>query len=121
MSLRFQSRNYDNDIDRAAKEARGPGCLFWPMVLFAAVVPAVGFFEGWNRYEQDLTTVFVVFGFVYWQAALYYHEFRIRLNEIDGKVSAIEETVNAMKEERSELIEKLNSIEEKLDSLRYEK
>jgi hypothetical protein len=115
MALRFQG---NDEVDRAAKEERHTGGLAVLLVLYALIDGAFSWFRGESlaSYGKNLAWL-VGFGFVYWVAAPFYYEFRIRTKEIDGKLSAIEATVIASKEGHSELLEKLTAIEEKLEEL----
>lgn len=138
MVLRFQERD---EVDRAAKETRATGVMVFVLVLSAVVTGAVAWFSGESlaSYEKVLA-LYIGLGFVNWLAAPFYHEFRIRTKEIDGKVSAIEEaanalmeshaavtvsriewTVNASREDLAELLERLTAIENRLDSIREER
>ncbi len=115
MVLRFQKKD---ESDRAAKEERHTGGLVVVLVLVAVIHGAFAWFSDKSlaSYEVDLVWLFG-FGFVYWMAAPFYYEFRIRTKEIDGKVSAIEEAVNALREGHAELLERFTAIEEKLTEI----
>ncbi|MGP8259906.1 MAG: hypothetical protein ACLQM6_08140 [Acidobacteriaceae bacterium] len=138
MALRFQNR--DDEVDRAAKETRATGAMVFLLVLAAVIWGAVDWFSGESlaSYEK-LLALLIGLGFVDWLASPYYHEFRIRTKEIDGKVSAIEKAVNASKEDQADniavtvsriewtvnvskedlakLLERLTAIEEKLTEI----
>lgn len=115
MALRFQ--NSDDDVDRAAKEARATSLLILLVLLFAAISGVFAWVTGESlaSYAKDLTWWFG-FGLAYWIAAPFYYEFRIRAREIDGKVSAIEKALVA--DGQAKLIEQLETLDAKLDSLR---
>jgi hypothetical protein len=112
MALRFQKVD---DVDRAAKEERHTAVLVIVGVLYAATDGIFAWLrsESLPSYGKNLAGL-IAFGFVYWLAAPFYYEFRIRTKEIDGKVSAIEQAVTASREGQAELLERLNLIEGKL-------
>ena len=116
MVLRFQE---SDEVDRAAKANRSAGLDVFVMVLIVGIWSLTAWLDGDSlaNYKKSLP-VLVVFLLVYWLVnwlvAPYYHEFRIRTKEIDGKVSAIEKAVNGSSKGYAELLERLTSIEEKL-------
>ena len=114
MALRFQDGR--DEVDRAAKESRATGVMVFLLLLLAVITGAVDWFSGESlaSYEKELA-FYIGLAFVTWLAAPFYHEFRIRTKEIDGKVSAIEEAVNAFAKQQSKLMHKLTAIERALD------
>jgi hypothetical protein len=116
VGLRFQDGH--DEVDRAAKESRATGVMVFLLLLLAVITGAVDWFSGESlaSYEKELA-FYIGLGFVTWLAAPFYHEFRIRTKEIDGKVSAIEEAVNSSREAHEELLERLTAIEKKLDAM----
>jgi putative Mn2+ efflux pump MntP len=120
VALRFQVER--DEVDRAAKESRATGVTVFMLLVLAVITGAVDWFSGESlaSYEKELA-FYVGFLFVIWLAAPYYHEFRIRTKEIDGKVSAIEEAVNSSREAQEKLLERLTAIEEELRALKYER
>jgi uncharacterized membrane protein YciS (DUF1049 family) len=112
VALRFQEKD---DVDRAAKESRATGVTVFCLLVVAAIVGATDWINGESlaSYEKELV-FYVGLAFVIWLAAPFYHEFRIRTKEIDGKVSAIEEALNSSRRAHEELLKRLTTIEEKL-------
>lgn len=118
MSLHFQK---EDEVDREMKEA-GITALWVCIIIFVLFAAIDGLFawlggSSLKAYGRDLGWLIVLilaasgaFGF--------YKEIRVRLREIDGKVSAIEEAVNAAKKERAGLLERLSAIEDELRSLK---
>jgi hypothetical protein len=118
MVLRFQKRD---EVDRAAEETQQTRVMVFLLLLFVVITGPVAWFRGESLalYGTQLAWLIGSF-FVIWWVPPFYHEFRIRTKEIDGKVSAIEETVNASKEGHAELLERLTAIEDKLDAMQKE-
>jgi len=116
VALRFQDGR--DEVDRAAKESRATGVMIFLLLLLAVITGAVDWISGESlaSYEKELA-FYVGLAFVTWLAAPFYHEFRIRTKEIDGKVSAIEEAVKSSREAHEELLERLIAIEEKLGAM----
>jgi len=112
MALRFQK---EDDSDRAAREERHTWGLAFLLAIYAIMDGIAAFFRGESlaSYAKNLAWL-IAAALVYWFAAPFYHEFRIRTKEIDGKVSAIEDAVNETKESHEELLERLAAIEERL-------
>jgi len=115
MALRFQK---DDEVDRAAKEAAHPGVLVFVLAVFALVDGLFSWLRGesFASYGKNLAE-FTAFGFAYWIVAPFYYEFRLRTEEVDGKVSAIEGAVKKIQEGQTELFERLRSVEEKLGAI----
>jgi hypothetical protein len=115
VALRFQAER--DEVDRAARESRATGVTVGLLLLLAVITGAVDWFSGESlaSYEKELA-FYIGLGFVTWLAAPFYHEFRIRTKEIDGKVSAIEETVNSSRDAHEKLLERLTAIEEALNA-----
>lgn len=120
MALRFQDGH--DEVDRAAKESRATGVMVFLLLVIAVITGAINWFSGESlaSYEKELA-LYIGLAFVIWLAAPFYHEFRIRTKEINGKVSAIEETVNSSREAHEKLLERLTAIEEELRALKYER
>jgi hypothetical protein len=108
VALRFQEKD---DVDRVAKESRATGVTVFLLLVLAVITGAVDWFSGESlaSYEKELA-FYIGLAFVTWLAAPFYHEFRIRTKEIDGKVSAIEDAVNASKEDHADDIEKAVTV-----------
>ena len=116
MALRFQ--NEHDEVDRAAKESRATGVMVFLLLILAVITGAGDWFSGESLayYEKELA-FYIGLAFVTWLAVPFYHEFRIRTKEIDGKVSVIEEALNSSREAQEELLERLIAIEKKLDAM----
>jgi hypothetical protein len=118
MSLRFQE--HDDEVDREA--ARETKRILWFTVIVLAFYAAIFGLLDWlngqslKSYEVGIG-VTVAFGCVPLLVHFIIGEIRIRVKEIDGKVSAIESTVNESKEFHIELLEKLTAIKNRLDEI----
>jgi len=114
VALRFQDGR--DEVDRAAKESRATGVTVFLLLVIAVITGAIYWFGGESlaSYEKELA-FYIGLAFVIWLAAPYYHEFRIRTKEINGKVSAIEEALNASAKRQSKLMHRLTAIERALN------
>lgn len=110
MALRFQEKD---DVDRVAKESRATGVTVFCLLVLAAIAGATDWINGKSlaSYEKELV-FYIGLAFVIWLAAPFYHEFRIRRKEIDGKVSAIDGALSSKGEAQEELLKRLTAIEE---------
>jgi uncharacterized protein YfbU (UPF0304 family) len=110
VALRFQEKD---DVDRVAKESRATGVTVFCLLVVAAIAGATDWINGESlaSYEKELV-FYIGLAFVIWLAAPFYHEFRIRTKEIDGKVSAIDGALSSSREAHEELLKRLTAIEE---------
>jgi uncharacterized protein YfbU (UPF0304 family) len=111
VALRFQDGR--DEVDRAAKESRATGVTVFLLLVLAVITGAIYWFGGESlaSYEKELV-FYIGLAFFIWLAAPFYHEFRIRTKEIDGKVSAIDGALSSSREAHEELLKRLTAIEE---------
>jgi hypothetical protein len=111
MTLRFQKQD---EIDWEVKRKEGASiwliCGIGLLLYLASKVLPYGF---WRPYAGPIAFLLMLW-FLSRMVFHVYHEFRSRIKEIDGKVSAIEVAVIASKKDHAELLEKLHGIDERL-------